>query len=216
MRIQTFVLVKRLDRNSPPNPRADNLARQNARLGSDHGAALHMNVIAETHLSADHAIIFNCDAAADSGLCGDHHPLANIAVVSDMNHVVELCAFSNPGAAQRAAIDRRVRADLNVVFDGNCADLRKLVIAHVAAHISETIGADDDTSVDNHSIADCDAVFNEDIWMDNAVRPDYHVFPDLGASAYLSSGTDARVLADAHESSDENLQRDISSIRNHG
>src|SRR4051812_11262063 len=95
MSIQSFVLIEWLNRNSPPHSRSHNFPGEDACFRSNHGAAQHANMIAEAHLSADHAIIFDGDAAADAGLRRDHHALANIAVVTDVDHVIELRALAD-------------------------------------------------------------------------------------------------------------------------
>src|SRR5437879_887392 len=95
MRVQAFVFVERLNRNSPPHAGTYNLPRQNARLRAYHRAALHTDVVAESDLTANHAVIFNRHAAADSGLRRNHHPLSNVAVMTDMNHIIEFRAASD-------------------------------------------------------------------------------------------------------------------------
>lgn len=209
MSIQPFIFVKRLNRYSPPNTRADNLPRQNARLRSNHCAALDENVIAEPNLAADDAIIFDGDAAADSGLRGNHHALSDVAVVSHMDHVVELRSFTNSRTTERATIDSRVRTQLDVVFDNDCANLRKLVVTHVAANITKAVGANDNSRVQNDSVADCHAVFNENIRMDNAVRADADVIADFSSSSNLRSITNRRILANANERADKDVAADL-------
>src|ERR1700741_3585618 len=105
MGVQTLVLVQRLNRNSPPHTGPHNFSWQHAGFRSNHGATLHMNVIAKAYLPADHTIIFNRDAAADSGLRRNQDPLADVAVMADVNHVVELRPPANSRAAQGSAID---------------------------------------------------------------------------------------------------------------
>ena len=138
-------------------------------------------MIAETHLAADDAIIFDRDAAADPGLRGNHHACADIAVVSDMDHIVQLGSFSNPSATERAAIDSRVGAQLDVVFDDDRADLRKFVVTHVSAHISKTVSANDNSGMQNHAVTDHHAILNENIRMNYAVRADRHLIADFRA-----------------------------------
>src|SRR5438309_10790394 len=163
--IQSFVFVERLNRYSPPYPRTDNLTGQNACFRSNHRSALHQNVIAKSNLAADDAIIFDGDAAADPGLRGNHDALTDIAVVSNMDQIVELGSLSNARATERAAIDGRVCAELDVVLDNHGADLRKLVIAHVAANVTKAVGADYNSSMQKDSVANRHAGFNENIWM---------------------------------------------------
>src|SRR5712691_5868164 len=103
VRIQTLVFIQRLNGDSPPNSRTYDFAWKYAGLRSNHGAALHANVIAKADLSANHAIVFDRHAAADTGLRRDHNPLANVAVVADVDHVVDLSASANARAAQRRA-----------------------------------------------------------------------------------------------------------------
>src|ERR1700736_130027 len=132
-------------------------------------------MIAETDLTPDYAVVFNSDAAADAGLCGNHDSFANVAVVAHMDHVVELCAATDPRAPQGCAIDTSIRAQLDLVFDEDGADLRKFVIAHVVAHITESIRAETNTGVQNHSITDPHAVVKNDVWMQDTFAADRDV-----------------------------------------
>src|SRR5882724_12395322 len=207
--IQSFVFVERLNWYSPPHTRADNLPRQNARLRSNHCTALYEDVIAKTNLAADDAVIFDGDAAADPGLRGNHYALSDVAVVSHMDHIVELRSFTNSRTTERAPIDSRVRAQLDVVFDNYCANLRKLVMTHVPANITKAVGANDNARVQNDSVTDCHAVFNENIRMDNAVRADADVIADFHSGANLRAITNRRVLADTNERADKDVAADL-------
>src|SRR5438132_12374468 len=113
VRVEAFVFVERLNRNSPPHAGTYNLPRQNARLRAYHRAALHTDVVAEPDLPANHAIIFNRHAAADAGLRSNHNPLAKVAVMTDMNQVVDLRAPADARSAQRGAIDAGIRAEFD-------------------------------------------------------------------------------------------------------
>src|SRR5205085_11994394 len=123
-------------------------------------------------LPADDAVIFDGDAAADPGLRGNHHALSDVAVMSYMDHVVELRSLTNSRTAECAPIDGRVRAQLDVVFDHDSADLRKLVMTHIAANITKAVAANDNAPVQNDPVTDRYAVFNDNIRVDKAVRPD--------------------------------------------
>src|SRR6266568_7080247 len=185
MRVQAFVFIERLNRNSPPYAGTNNLPRQNARLRADHRATLHTDVIAEPDLPANHAIIFNRHAAADAGLCCNHHPLSNVAVMTDVDHIIQFCSFANACAPQRPAIDARVRAQFDVVFDNDRADLRKFVITHVAANVAEAVGADDYAGMKNDPITNRHSVFEKYVWMNHAIVADLDVVANLRASTDL-------------------------------
>jgi hypothetical protein len=166
-------------------------------------------VIAEANLPADHTIIFYGDAAANSSLRRNYHALTNVAVVADVNHVVELGPLSYSRAAKGASIHGRVRTQLHIIFDNDRADLRKFVVAHLIAHIAKTICADDDAGVKNHSIADSYAVLDEDIRVNYAVVTDRHAVANLRAGANLRSIADNCAFTDTHKRADENISADF-------
>ena len=62
-----------------------------------------------------------------------------------------------------AARSTRVRAELDVVLDHHRADLRKLVIALVVAHVTKSVRADANGRMQDDAIADCDAVVQHDV-----------------------------------------------------
>ena len=94
--------------------------------------------------------------------------------------------------------------------------MREFVITHVAAHISKTVSTDDDSGMQNHAVTDRHAVFNENIWMDNAIRPDGDVVADFRAGANLGMVADYRTLADAYERADKNVFADLCIVGNYG
>ena len=75
-------------------------------------------------------------------------------VVADLNLIVELDAFLDNRILERAPIDGRVRADLDIITDAHATDLRNLDPAAVIFCDSETIGADHGPGVNNRAVAD--------------------------------------------------------------
>ena len=142
-------------------------------------------MIAEANLPSNHTIILDCNAAADSSLRRDHDMLTNVAVVPDVNHIVELGTLPYSGAAQCTSINRRVSAQFHIVFDYDRADLWKFVIAHLIAHIAKAISAYNYARMKYHAIADRDAIFNENIRMNHAIIADPHVVSNLCPGANL-------------------------------
>ena len=76
----------------------------------------------------------NGDEIADIGrarythLRHDHAMSADRDVVSDLHEIIDLGAFADDRVAVGAAINRRVRADFNVVLDDDPADLRNFQV----------------------------------------------------------------------------------------
>ena len=75
-------------------------------------------------------------------------------VVSDLDQIVDLGALADHGIAGRAAIDRRVGADLDVVLDDDAARLRDFLMALRTWQIAEAVLADTSAGMDDHAIPD--------------------------------------------------------------
>ena len=75
--------------------------------------------------------------------------------------------------ADRRPVDRRVRADFNVVFDHDVGVLRNLQVRAVfLPGEAEAVAADDHAVVKRHAVADDDAIANRDLRVDDAVVAD--------------------------------------------
>src|SRR5260370_29257045 len=115
--------------------------------------------------------------------------------MTDMNHVIEFRTSSDSRSTQSRAIDAGVRTQLNIIFNDDGTDLRKLVIAHVAAHVTKTVCADHHSGVKNHAIADADAVLEKNVRMNHTVFAARNVIADLRAGSELRAVTDDRAFA---------------------
>ena len=104
----------------------DGLAAEHAGLAAENDAGADMRVVADAHLAGEHRAVAHRAGAADAHPRDQNHVFANLAVVADVDQVIHLGSAANLCLLQRAAIDGRVGADLNVVFDEQRALLRKL------------------------------------------------------------------------------------------
>jgi hypothetical protein len=68
--------------------------------------------------------------------------LADGYIVTYLNQVIDLHVRRNARGTERAAIDCRVAADLNIVANFNGTDLRKLPMAAFAENVSESVASD--------------------------------------------------------------------------
>ena len=71
----------------------------------------------------------------------EQHVLPDLAVVADVDHVVQLRAIAYNGCSQRPPVDAGVGTDFHVVADFDRTDLRKLLIVVLFQRISKTVGA---------------------------------------------------------------------------
>src|SRR5258708_27227561 len=124
------------------------------------GLSSHQNVIAQYHmigacrLAAHLAPFADFRGAAKSNLRSEARVLSDLAVVTDMNLVVELDPAMQNRRTHRRAIDSRVGADFHVIFNHHGADLRDFEQAAFMLAETETIGADHRAAEDSHAIAD--------------------------------------------------------------
>src|SRR5262245_26526088 len=125
-----FVLVERID--AGVGARLGKRARdQRARGNVD--AVGDLDVPVDHGRAADRAAAPDVGAAGDAGARRDRGVRADAHVVADLDLVVELDALLDHRVVQRAAVDRGVGADLDVVADPHAADLRDLYPGTVRA-----------------------------------------------------------------------------------
>ena len=94
-------------------------------------------------LPGHHHVVVDRRAAGDADLRREQHVAADLHAVRDLHEVVDLGAGRDARLADRRTIDRRVRADLDVVFDDDAADLRNLQVRAVRpAREAEAVAAD--------------------------------------------------------------------------
>src|SRR5918996_545040 len=98
---------------------------------------------ADRYVAADVGAAGDADAARDRAVRADAHVVANLDLV------VELDALLDHRVVERAAVDRGVGADLDVVADAHAPDLRDLhpatplatLVAALLARDAEAVGA---------------------------------------------------------------------------
>jgi len=136
--------------------------------------------------------------------------------MTDMNHVIDFRSAANARAPESPAIYASIRTQFDVIFDDYGPDLGKLVIAHFAANIAETIGADDYSSVEYDAIAYRYTVFKENVRMNHAIAADPHVVTDFCARANLRPITHDRIFTYTNKRSNKDIVTNFRGWRNNG
>src|SRR5581483_10666593 len=121
--------------------RADPLSGENSAFAADDRFRIDLGFFSNTGLTADHGVVSDCDAAGKTSLRSDHYVSADIAVVRDVNQIVQLGALTNARDSEGSAVYATVRANLHVVFDFDSSDLRKFFIAIIGKREAEAIRA---------------------------------------------------------------------------
>ena len=134
-------------------------------------------------------------AAGDADLRREQHVPPHADAVRDLDQVVDLRAGADARLADGRTIDRRIRADLHVVFDDDAADLRNLFVGAVAAtREAEAVAADHDAVLQHDAAADADALADRDLGVDDAVVADLRKASDRDVRMHDRSRADPRAL----------------------
>src|SRR5690606_31781814 len=115
---------------------------EHARLRRDRRAIPDRDVTGDPRLSAERHVPPHLRAARDADLRDHDAVLAEPDIVRDVDQVVDLAAVADHRAADRAAVDARVRADLDIRADHAPADLRHLDVTAVPVRVAEPVHAD--------------------------------------------------------------------------
>src|SRR6185436_13011883 len=125
---------------------------------SEHDVVADRQRIDHDGAAADHTALADFRAPCGARHRGHDGVRADAHVVRDLNEVVELDAVLDDRVLDRAAVDRRVRAYLDVVADDDAADLRNLLPLAVIGCEAEAVGPDDDARMHDAARADFDPV----------------------------------------------------------
>ena len=82
-------------------------------------------------LSRQRDVVADRGAAGDADLRDQQRVPADVHAVADLNEVVDFGAGLNPRFADGRPIDRRVRADFDIVFDDDARRLRNFLVGAV-------------------------------------------------------------------------------------
>ena len=113
-------------------------------------------MLSDSDLPAQNDVVLDHDAAREAGLRGDHYVFADLAVVADVDQVVNLRAPADARDFQSAPVDGGVGADLHMVFDFQASDLGEFFVASggFVAHVTEAVAAENRARMDDHVVAD--------------------------------------------------------------
>src|SRR5260370_821837 len=112
-------------------------------------------MIANADLPRDYRAFTYGAGTGDAGQCDQDDVFTDIAVMADVDEVVDLGAAANAGFAESAAVDGGVRTDLHLVFNAQRALLWKLRVCAGCgiAYVTEAVRAQHRTGMHHHPIA---------------------------------------------------------------
>jgi hypothetical protein len=117
----------------------------------------HANLTGQSHSVA------HSNAAGDTHERHEDAVLADPAVVSDVNKIVDLGAGADHRLAGFGAIDSSIRADLYVITDLDYTDVRQLDVLVIPAGIAKSVCAYDCPGMYDDPIAEGTARVDHDV-----------------------------------------------------
>ncbi len=132
----------------------------------------------------------DCAVPADARATGDAHATCDRGVITDndvmcdMHEIINLHPITDNGIVECSAINRGVRADLDVIANDHGADLFHLDPCSAIQRKAETIGTDDRARLNDNTPSDPRAIH------DHAIGIEISVATNLDASTNEGTGTD--------------------------
>src|SRR4051812_2702741 len=110
-----------------------------------------------THLPAEDHVVADRRAAGHADLRRHQHVATNRDAVRDLHQIVDFRSRADARLTDGGSIDRRIRAELHVVFDHDGRDLRNLLVRAVAP-TDEAVAV----APDHDAVLQDDAITNRD------------------------------------------------------
>ena len=113
-----------------------------------------LGVVLDPGLAGHDDVVARLAAPGDADLAAEQVVAADLVVVADHDEVVDLRPLADPGGLEGGAVDRAVRADLDVVADLDPAGLRDLDVPAVDHAVAEPVAAEHRPGVDLDPVAE--------------------------------------------------------------
>src|SRR6266571_3160907 len=114
----------------------------------------------------------------------------------DLHEIVDLDTLLNPCPAKTSTINRRVRADLDIVINLNNSELLDFFLAAIDHLKSKAVRANDRAAMDDHSRANAGALADRYPRINQASRSNYRFMTNVARCPDHSAVTDPRASFD--------------------
>jgi len=161
-------------------------------LCGDDGVVADLEMTGDADLAGEQNAFADMRRTGETGLRTNERVLIDGARMSDLYEVVDLSAAFDARFADRGAIDGRVCADLDIVFEHDATGLRNLEPGFFSSLcVTKTIAAD------------------------RRVVVNYATRADLAILTHRNAAVNRRVLADRHAVIDRDVRHDANAISNY-
>ena len=163
-------------------------------LGGDGNPVANLEMSGKAHLAPENDIIPQPCAACHPCLGDNQGVIPHTDVVPDLDEIIDLRAFADHCRPKGTAINRHVRANLDIIPDDDIADLRNFQVASRLKHITKAIRAEDHPRMDPHPVAQFRARIKDRVWKQAAILPHNTTGTDMVAPHQHGAGTNDRLL----------------------
>ncbi len=134
----------------------DRFTTKDSGLTAQNYAGTYMHMLADADLAGDDRAIADGTGAGDAGEGDENDVFSDVAVVADMNEVVDFCAAADACFGEGSTVNGGIGANLNVVFNDKGSLLRELRVRAGGgiADVTKTICSEHCASVDDDTIAE--------------------------------------------------------------
>ena len=161
----------------------------------------------DTNLTRDGHIVAKPCAASESDERNDHAMLTQHDIVTDLNQVVDLCTFTNPGSSKTSAINGGTGANFNIVIDLNNPNLIDFLMASFVKLITKTIRTNSTATVNDDTITEHTALADRCIWVDDTITTDTSSVADEHSRLNQRSFADLDMIFNHHARADTDFLR---------
>ena len=202
-------LFKPRDRGASQDDQVVGDVRGNSRLRTNHRTVADLGMIPHTYLSGQDYIISGAATASDADLGADQVVLADVAVVRDLNKIVDFGPSADACCAVGPSVHGAISTDFYIVFDFDPAELRCRLMMTFDHSVAETVGTQNDTSVQCHTISQNGTWVQNDSWIQLTIASDMTAWHQCYASVEMRSGPHCATVIYRHECIDEAIGMDF-------
>ena len=164
----------------------------------------------KSSLSANHTPGTNLGAACQSYLSTHHGVLANLAVVSHLNQVVQLHTLANGGLSHGAAVDTCVGTNLNVILDYYDTNLWNLIVALGVRCKAKAVGTYHATCVYCNIISNLTSLIDGYMGVEQAFLAYLYAITNHGVGINLTAVADHCAIANHGKRTDIHVLANLS------
>ena len=138
-------------------------------LSSNNGVIANLDVTDQACLPG-HSYIFSYHGTSRDACLGNNYGVfANNYIMGNLDEIINLGAPANDSLVKTRPVNSYIGADLNVIFNDYCANLRNLMVHSPYFSKAKPVAANHCAIMNNYTIADINPLPDRYIWVENTI-----------------------------------------------